>query len=369
MKAQVQELFHAVADLSAETRQRYFEERNIDSSMQREVEALVEFDSQATISLLKDISQVAEETVAGMDTAVKQCGPYKVGTLLGRGGMGTVRLAERVDGESTQQVAVKLLRPGSDDPQNRRRFLAERQILATLSHPNIARLLDAGHGDDGQPYLVMEFIDGKPIDVFACGLDLRDKIVLFLKVCGAVAYLHRNLVVHRDLKPANILVTPDGEPKLLDFGIAKMLDMSLDSAITHMRMLTPDYASPEQVSGRPMTTATDIYSLGAVLYKLLTGESPHQFETASIKSIITAVCSGRIVPPSRHVPALKGDLEMILMKALRTDPQERYAAIEHFAYDLVSYLESRRAEPWRHWKNQLPGNAFARSELIAARNP
>ena len=177
------------------------------------------------------------------------CGPYRLGDLLGRGGMGTVYLAERVDGEVAQRVAVKLLRPGADDPELRQRFLAERQILATLSHPNIARLLDAGHREDGQPYLVMEYVEGKAIDVYTAGLGIRQKITLFLKVCAAVGYLHRNLVVHRDLKPANILVTDEGEPKLLDFGIAKMLDLTTDSTVTGMRMLTPDYASPEQVAG------------------------------------------------------------------------------------------------------------------------
>jgi serine/threonine-protein kinase len=201
------------------------------------VEALLEFDSQAT-TLEMDIGQVARRAVAGFERNNMQCGPYRLGRLLGRGGMGTVYLAERVDGELAQQVAVKLLRPGADDPELRRRFLAERQILATLSHPNIARLLDAGHRKDGQPYLVIEYVEGKTIDAYTSEFGMRSKIRLFLKVCAAVGYLHRNLVVHRDLKPANILVTDEGDPKLLDFGIAKMLDLCTDCTQTGMRILT-----------------------------------------------------------------------------------------------------------------------------------
>ena len=341
MKARVEELFHSVADLSAEARARYFTEHNVDDGTLKEVEALLVFDSPTNTSLEKDISQVAEGALARLEPKDTRCGPYRLGELLGRGGMGTVHLAERVDGEVAQRVAVKLLRPGADDPMLRQRFLAERQILATLSHPNIARLLDAGHSEDGQPYLVMEYVEGQPIDVWTTGLGIRHKITLFLKVCAAVGYLHRNLVVHRDLKPPNILVTCEDEPKLLDFGIAKMLDLSTASTMTGMHMLTPDYASPEQVNGGPVTTATDIYSLGAVLYKLLTGTCPHQFESNSAGAIASTINTGRITPPGNLVPELKGDLETILMKALRKEPQERYATIEQFSDDLQNYLESR----------------------------
>ena len=317
-------------------------------------------DSQATLEM--DAGQIARIMPAGSGRNHMLCGPYRLGRLLGRGGMGTVYLAERVDGEITQRVAVKLLRPGADDPPMRQRFLAERQILATLSHPNIARLLDAGHRADGQPYLVMEYVEGEAIDVFSAGFGIRQKIALFLKVCAAVGYLHRNLVVHRDLKPLNILVTDEGEPKLLDFGIAKMLDLTCDCTMTGTRILTPDYASPEQVAGGPVTTATDIYSLGAVLYKLLTGELPHRFEDESAGAIASAISAGRITPPSKLTPAVKGDLEMILMKSLRVEPGERYAAVEHLADDLENYLESRpirarKGDTWyrarkalrRHW--------------------
>jgi len=192
MRTHVEELFHAVADLPPDARARYFADRDVNAATRIEVEALVEFDSSASVSLQKDIGEAADRALARLDQKDILCGPYRLRALLGRGGMGTVHLAEREDGEVTQQVAVKLLRPGADGPPLRRRFLAERQILATLSHPNIGRLLDAGHREDGQPYLVMEYVEGRPIDVYTGGLGIRHKISLFLKVCGAVAYLHRN---------------------------------------------------------------------------------------------------------------------------------------------------------------------------------
>jgi tetratricopeptide (TPR) repeat protein len=261
-----------------------------------------------------------------------------------------VYLAERADGEVMQRVAVKLLPPGAGEAQ-RERFLQERQILATLTHPNIARLLDAGHSEHGQPFLVMEYVDGMPIDVFATGMGVRQKVALFLKVCTAVAYLHRHLIVHRDLKPSNILVTPEGEPKLLDFGIAKLLDLTTDATLTSMRVLTPNYASPEQVTGGRLTTTTDVYSLGAVLYLLFTGRLAHEFSDGSPETISSVVTTREVTRPSKWVPELKGDLDAILLKALRKDPQERYQTVEHFAEDLESFLASRtvRARSGNAW--------------------
>jgi serine/threonine protein kinase/tetratricopeptide (TPR) repeat protein len=364
MRVQVEEVFHAIADLSVEARLRYFAENDIDERTRSEVEELAEFDSDSDFSaaLLRDIGQVAQGALALVEPQNLPCGPYHLGRLLGRGGMGAVYSAERLDGDVRQQVAVKLLRPGTDNHQLRQRFLAERQILATLSHPNIAKLLDAGHRQDGQPYLVMEYVDGKPIDVYAAGLSIRSKVTLFLKVCTAVSYLHRNLVVHRDLKPANILITSEGEPKLLDFGIAKILDLTSDGTVTNVRMLTPQYASPEQVGDGRITTATDTYSLGAVLYELLTGKSPHQFENDSPAAIALAISRGRIIPPSRFAPDLRGDLEAVLMKALRKEPHERYTSVDAFADDLGACLEwrlvrARSSDIWyrtrkflrRHW--------------------
>lgn len=362
MRIQVEELFHEVADLTVEARARYFEEHGVGILMRREVEALVTFDSPSHTTLDRSVGQVAQRALARLEPRTLQCGPYRLGDLLGQGGMGSVYAAERVDGEVQQRVAVKLLRPEADDPFLRQRFLAERQILASLSHPHIARLLYAGHREDGQPYLVMEYVEGKTIDVYTAGLDIYHKIHLFLKVCAAVAYLHRNLIVHRDLKPANILITADDEPKLLDFGIAKILGLTTESTVTNSRLLTPDYASPEQVTGGPITTATDIYSLGAVLYKLLTGISPHQFEGGLPGTMMWAISNGIITPPSKLTPDLKGDLEMIMLKALRREPSERYASVEQFSEDLENYRESRpirvrRDDAWyrtrkfarRHW--------------------
>jgi serine/threonine protein kinase len=341
MKDQVQEIFHEVADLPVDDRNKYFDLHNVDPETRSEVVALLEFESSSNVTLDRDIAHLAQRVLARLDPQAMLCGPYRLERLLGSGGMGSVYFAERVDGEVVQRVAIKLLRPSADSSRSRERFLAERQILANLSHPNIAKLLDAGHREDGQPYLVMEYIDGTTIDVFTAGLGIRLTVSLFLKVCAAVSDLHRNLVVHRDLKPANILVTAEGEPKLLDFGIAKILDLISDPGATNMPVLTPNYASPEQALGGAASTATDVYSLGAVLYKLLTGAPPHRFEEDSGTDIVAVISSGKITPPSELAPGLKGDLEIVLLKALRREPQERYATVEQFSEDLENYLESR----------------------------
>jgi serine/threonine protein kinase len=374
MRSRAEQVFHDVADLSAADRSEYYAAHGIDEQTQREVEALVAFDPGSSTAIHRDISMAAEQTLAQLEAEGSRCGSYLLGSALGRGGMGAVYRATRVDGEVTHDVAVKLLRPGADDPPLRARFLAERQILANLSHPHIARLLDAGHREDGQPYLVMEYVAGKTIDAYCKDLSVRQKVALFLKVCAAVAYLHRNLVVHRDLKPANILVTEDGEPKLLDFGIAKMLEWGNDSTVTSMRMLTPDYASPEQVSGAPITTASDIYSLGAVLYKLLTGSPPHQFHGESAVSMAFAIAIGQITQPSKLAPEVSGDLDVVLMKALRTEPQGRYSSVDAFADDLRACLDwrpvqARSGDVWyrsRRWLRRYWFTAAAAALIIAS---
>jgi serine/threonine protein kinase len=309
MNRETEILFHEVADLSPAERENYFRAANVPAAIRDEVEKLLRFDTADGESLTESVAECAGRLLDGAPglSARDRCGPYRLVRILGRGGMGSVYLAERDDGEVEQRAAVKFLRYGRDDAGFRERFLRERQILAKLNHPGIARLLDAGHTGDGQPYLTMEYIEGESIDVYARKLDLRGKLNLFLRVCEAVSYAHRNLIVHRDLKPSNILVEDGGQPKLLDFGIAKILDAVGDQTQTREVLLTPDYASPEQARGAAHTTATDIYSLGAVLYKLLTGESP------------VPVMDNR--PPtcrSRTNPQMPRDLDFIVGQSLPT---------------------------------------------------
>ncbi|MDR3703314.1 MAG: protein kinase [Candidatus Sulfopaludibacter sp.] len=289
--------------------------------------------------------------------------------LLGKGGMGTVFLAERADGEVSHRVAIKFIRSASEHPGRRDRFLRERQILASLNHPGIARLYDAGHTDAGLPYLVMEYVEGIPLDEFASHSGLRDKLEVFLQVCRALAFAHRNLVIHRDLKPSNILVDSGGQAKLLDFGIARILDDETGGGVTIERLLTPDYASPEQVRGQAQTTSTDVYSLGAVLYRLLTGSSPHTRANGSSEPAQKMVCSVDPQPPSRLNPSLPRDLDFVVAKALRKEPEERYKSVDALADDVLAVLDyrpirARSGSAWyrtrkmlrRHW---LPASAIA----------
>ena len=339
----VQLVFRDVADLSASERERYFEERQVPADLRHEVESLLRFDVTGAGSLTERVAQSAEQFLNAKSGAREggRCGPYRLVRLLGEGGMGTVFLAERMDGEVEQRVAIKFVRNVPQALSMRDRFLRERQILASLSHPGIARLFDAGHTPEGQPYLVMEYIEGTPIDVYSADLDLRGKLSLFLRITDAVSYAHRNLVIHRDLKPANILVDAGGQPKLLDFGIAKILDEAADRELTRERLLTPDYASPEQVRGAAQTTATDVYSLGAVLYRLLTGRSPHIPSGERPESVEVMICVTEPAAPSRLNASLPRDLDYILGKALRKQPEERYASVDALAADIRAFLDAR----------------------------
>ena len=310
----------------------------------------------------------------------ERVGPYRIVEEVGRGGMSTVYLAERDDGHFEQQVAVKLIRPVGDTADRLQRFLSERQILASLSHPHVARLLDGGVLKDGRPYFVMEYVDGRPIDRYcdAERLSLEARLRLFQVVVGAVQYAHNNLVVHRDLKPSNILVTDAGEVKLLDFGIAKLLGREENGAgssqtQTANRWLTPEYAAPEQIRGERVTTATDVYQLGVVLYKLLTGHRPYRTGQTStyelehavveemptrpsdvvgqVEEITQSGATRRITPESvvetRNTElttlrrTLSGDLDAIVLKALRKEPAARYATAEALSEDIRRYLEGR----------------------------
>ncbi len=281
----------------------------------------------------------------------ERVGAYVIVRELGRGGMGTVFLAERADGQFEKQVAIKILNRGADTAEILRRFRAERQILARLDHPNIARLLDAGTTDDGLPYFIMDYIVGAPVTRFAIAqrLSTRQRLELFLKICAAVEFAHRNLVVHRDIKPSNILANAEGEPKLLDFGIAKILAKDEDSAqltAETQQHLTPICASPEQAKGDPITVATDIYSLGALLYEMLSDQKPHRFSTDRPTREELALVVGEQVPPPPSAVAsdaqtarlLRGDLDSIVLFAMRKEPGMRYATVTDLADDIRRHL-------------------------------
>lgn len=296
--------------------------------------------------------------------AMKQIGPYRLLRPLGRGGMGTVWLAERIDGAFSRTVALKLPHMSLLEPGLARRFERERDILAALEHPHIARLYDAGVTEDGQPYLALEHVDGVPITTHCdqAGLGLRQRIGLFIQVLQAVQFAHARLVVHRDLKPSNIFVTPEGQVRLLDFGIATLLDDSeqpRDQAPTEWSHapMTPDYASPEQIAHQPIGTASDVYSLGVVFYELVTGQRPYRLARDSRGALEEAILGTDPTKPSRmpttegaaalrgaHLSGLRrqlrGDLDNISLKALRKDPAERYPSAEAFEQDLVRWIRN-----------------------------
>lgn len=289
----------------------------------------------------------------------EQLGPWRLLAPIGAGGMGRVWLAERSDGRYAQRVALKVMRGLLGDTQARQRAAAERQFLAALDHPNITRILDAGMTPEGQPYVVMELVEGERIDRWCAlgGLDVEARVRLFLKVLDAVDAAHRSLIVHRDLKPANVLVTAAGEPKLLDFGIAKSLDGDIVGALTSTgpSPMTPHYASPEQLQGRPPTTACDVWSLGVLLFELLTGRLPFDFDRVPLAALLP--CLRDATPPraSQHADALglqlpaaalggwrktlRGDLDRVLLRALAFEPEHRYASARAFADDLERWLD------------------------------
>ena len=345
-----EELFHAALALEGAAREAFLEEAcATDRGLRAEVERLLSAHARAG-DFIGAPAVAPPVTWAGAEEwAGRRIGPYSIVRELGRGGMGAVYLAERADGQYQHRVALKLIKRGMDTEQVLARFRSERQILASLDHPNIARLLDGGSTDQGLPFFAMEYIEGEPIDTYAgrAGLSVEDRLRLFLQVCGAVAYAHQNLVIHRDIKPLNILVTSEGTPKLLDFGIAKVLHPGDEetSTVTSMRLLTPEYASPEQVEGRHATTVSDVYALGVVLYELLTGRSPYRLRSRTPQEVVEAV---RTTDPERPSQAgddekvrrrLRGDLDTILLTALRKEPGRRYQSVEQFGADVRRHLE------------------------------
>ena len=323
------------------------------TTVRREVESLL---VQTTGGLEECANALATPADGELDPNVgRRVGAWVLGTRLGAGGMGAVYLARRADGAFAQTAAVKLIRRGTDTEEVLRRFRAERQILARLEHPHIARLLDGGATDDGLPFFVLEHVEGQPVTVFARGLPVADRLRLFIKICGAVLHAHQNLVIHRDLKPANILVTAEGEPKLLDFGIAKLLQVG-DEPLPDLTLpldgpgrLTPAYASPEQVRGDPVTTASDVYTLGALLFEMLAGYPAHRFSSPrpSPTEMARVICEH--LPPRPSLAAydadvrrrLRGDLDNIVLKALEKVPDRRYLTVNALAEDVRRHLNGR----------------------------
>lgn len=317
-----------------------------DVDLRQRVQSLLDQPSDEFDSLAREIRLNRAERDIG-----RRIGAYELVRELGRGGMGAVWLGRRADQQFDKVVAIKLLKRGTDTDEVLRRFQTERQILARLEHPNIARLLDGGVTDDNLPYFVMEYVEGQPVTDYSRekALSLEDRLRLFLKICGAVQFAHQNLIVHRDLKPGNILVTHDGEPKLLDFGIAKLLspdDATLAVTMAEHQRLTPAYASPEQVRGEPITTASDVYSLGTILYELLAGKNAHRFSVPHPPptELLRVVTQDEPIRPSAAAAdssiarQLRGDLDNIILKALRKEPPRRYPGVGSLAADLQRHL-------------------------------
>ena len=302
---QVREILDRAITMSADERSTYIEIAcGGDQDLRSEVESLLRSHDEAGSMFLKNPAADVRNAFSDMEVKAtrigQRIGVYQIVEEIGRGGMGEVYRAFRADGQYEKEVALKLVRIGLDTPALLERFRHERQILASLDHPNIARLLDGGTTEQGVPYLVMELIQGTPIDQYCeqYDLDISERLQLFLQVCGAVQYAHQRLVIHRDLKPSNILVMAEGIPKLLDFGIAKIVDPAIGEETTALRPMTPEYASPEQIRGEPVTTATDIYSLGVVLYKLLTGHSPYAEKTRTPLELAKLICEAEPIRPS-----------------------------------------------------------------------
>lgn len=331
----IKELFAEAVELPMAERTAFLDQ-NCDSEIRAEVEKMLEMDEDDSL----ETSPLHQFNPIG-----KSIGKYKVLEEIGRGGMGNVYLAERED--LKQKVALKIIKKGLDSEDILRRFKHESEILATLEHPNIARLIDGGTTPDGLPFYTMEFVEGQPIDEFCNNKSLEEKLDLFRQVCKAVAYAHARLVVHRDLKPSNIIVDADGTAKLLDFGIAKILsedNFGRKGTATSLGMMTPNYASPEQIRGEQVTTATDIYSLGIIVYELLTGVLPYDLQDKTLDKVLEIISKTTIAKPSENPRSkiqnlkLKGDLDTIILKSLQKEPERRYQSVVDFSEDIRRYL-------------------------------
>ena len=350
--AQVKRLLAAAMDLPAADRPQFLaREAGADSGLIGEVQSLLDAHEQPGAFLDTVTHEFRAQAFAASSAARsrlgERIGAYRIVGVLGTGGMGDVFEAVRDDDQYQAKVAIKLMRADMRSAHTEQRFKTERQILAGLDHRNIARLLDGGTTDGGMPYVVMELVSGDPVDAWceARKLGVRERVQLFLQVCAAVSYAHQHLIVHRDLKPNNILVTADGSVKLLDFGIAKLLEANADTAVaeadatvTTLRAMTLEYASPEQVSGGKVTTVSDVYSLGVVFYRLLTGKSPYRERTDDVRRMAEILSDTSPTRPSLVDRKLDGDLDNILLMALRKEPERRYGSVEQLANDLRNYL-------------------------------
>jgi hypothetical protein len=349
---QIDDVFHHVHELEPHDRAVYLDDlRSRDVDLHVEVTSLLDSEDQAAAVLHETIGAGAGQLIADGATAMigQRLGAYRLVTLIGEGGMGSVFRAVRDDAEYRSEVAVKVLRHGLGSPHAVARFRDERQILAALDHPGVVRLLDGGSTEAGTPYLVLEYVQGVAITRYAREreLSVKARVELMIPVCEAVQYAHQQLIVHRDIKPSNIVVGERGVPKLLDFGIAKLLDPTGDDeraakTRTGMALLTPEYASPEQARSEPVSTATDVYSLGAVLYELLANRPPHRATSNSLEAL-RMICEVEPEPPSAVAPAdrrgaIEGDLDNIVQKALQKDPAQRYATAAQLADDLRRHL-------------------------------
>jgi eukaryotic-like serine/threonine-protein kinase len=345
---QIENLFLQAADLSRQEQKAFLDQVcGGDEDLRREIESLLHSDRKSGEKITRAVEDEAQSLFGLSPIIGSRLGSYRVVREIGRGGMGAVYLAVRDDDQFQKNVAIKLVKRGMDTSEVLRRFQHERQILAGLDHAYIARLIDGGTAPDGRPFFVMEYVEGQSIDSYCRdrALPIADRCRLFLKVCEAVSHAHRNLVVHRDLKPGNIFVAPDGTPKLLDFGVAKLLVPDADPRLTvtgvQARLITPQYASPEQVMGRPVTTTTDVYSLGSVFYELLTGSCAQELDSTSPEEIERVICLQEVPPPSATRPGVPADLDNIVMMAMRKDPSRRYQSVDQFADDIRRYLAGR----------------------------
>lgn len=352
----IKQLFNAALDLDPAERRAFLDHASDgDATLTVAVERLLFAHKQSEEFIEAPAVSFVAESLLNEPADNRRIGSYRIIREIGHGGMGTVYLAERDDDEYHKQVAIKVVRRGLDTADILRRFRNERQILASLDHANIARLLDGGTTEDGLPYFVMEHVAGLPLIEYCDqnNISTTERLRLFRAVCSAVHFAHQNLVIHRDIKPGNILVTPEGTPKLLDFGIAKLLQPTenAQATATEFRAMTPEYASPEQARGDVVTTASDVYSLGVLLYQLLTGHRPYRLKNRTVDEITRAICEQETEKPSaiiRRVRGghteklrrrLKGDLDNIILMALRKEPQRRYSSVEQFAEDIRRHTE------------------------------